>query len=238
LEIGTLKAIKTLPLFCIVISTLIISGCNNKTGEINGSDDVKATAKGEIEYIWNELQPEIRPEDVRKIKDLLIEKILPIVPDREKRELNQIILYLDKIQKESPAYFKDEINLIQFYKTAMRLNRMNARLNPDNFDLHLIVATKYIEIAAILEGYAQTDKGMRIIEEFKNQGVLRSKTLVDIFPENARSYAQYAHALYIVEGKTKEAADLYKKCLELDEMSEYCRESYAILMEEFKSSSQ
>lgn len=238
MESDTLKKLKALSFKFIVVSMLFILGCNNKAGEMSGLADPKDPEKGEIAYTWNELHPEMQPEDVRKLQDVLIEKILPIVPEGEKEELNQILQYLGEIRERAPAYFEKETNLIQFYKTTMRLNRMNARLNPDNFDLHLIVATKYIEIAASLEGYIQTDEGMRLIEDFKNQGVAASKALIDRFPENARSYAQYAHSLYVVEGKTKEAADLYKKCMALDEMSEYCKESRAILMDELKSSSQ
>lgn len=218
-------------LYIIIIFMQLILGCDGITVNKSAAGDLNASEIDGTVYIETSLQSEMLPRDVKRIKDVLIEKVLLIIPEAEKNELNEIIHYLDYIQENSPEYFEDDNNIIEFYKTAMRFNLLSARLNPDNFDLHLIVATKYIEIAASLEGNSQTNEGERIIEEYKKKGVQAAKLLVEKFPENARSYSQYAHSLYIVEGKTKEAAALYKRCLELNEKSENCRQGYNILVE-------
>ncbi len=238
METGTLKKTKFLYIFFIIVIVQLIFGCDGNTMDKNAAGDMDAIEVDGTTYIETELQTEMLPGDVKRIKDVLINKVLPIIPEAEKDELNEIIHHLDYIQENSPEYFEDDNNLIEFFKTVMRFNLLSARLNPNNFDLHLIVATKYIEIAASLEGHPRTNEGLRISEEFKKRGVQAAKLLVEKFPENARSYSQYAHSLYIVEGKTKEAAALYKRCLEINEKSENCREGYNILMEKLKSSSQ
>ena len=225
-------------LFCIVICMLLMLGCHSKTCEISGFDDPESAEKGEVVYVWREFQPEMRAEDVRWLKDVLTEKIIPIVPVQEKDELNEIIQYLDDVQERAPGYFNDEKNLVEFFKMVMRFYQMSARVNPDNFDLHLILATKYIEIAVTLEGGAESIECMRTIEDFKRKGVLASKALIEKFPQNPRSYAQHGHTLFYVKGKAKEAAVFFKKCLELDKRSAYCGENHAIVMDALRSSSQ
>ena len=224
--------------YCIVICMLLILGCHSKTSESSVFGDPQSAEQEEVVYAWRDIRPEMRPEDVRWLKDVLTEKILPILPDKEKDELNQIVHYLDDVQIRAPGYFNDENNMIEFFRTMMRCNQMIARVNSDNFYLHLILATKYIEIAVTLEGGAESIECIRTIEDFKRKGVLASKALIEKFPENARSYSQYAHSLYFVEGKTKEAADLYKQCLELNEKSENCREGFELLKGKLRSSPQ
>jgi len=238
LESSSLEKTKFFPFNFIIFFALLMICCEGKTVYRGAAGDSDAIELDGTVYIETEFQSEMLPGDVKKIKDILIDRVLPIVPESEKVELKEIIHHLDYIQENSPEYFEDDNNIIEFYKTAMRFNRLSARLNPDNFDLHLIVATKYVEIAASLEAHSQTNEGVRISEEYKKKGVQAAKALVEKFPKNDRSYSQYAHSLYIVEGKPKEAAALYKQCLGLNEKSENCREGYNILMEKLKSSSQ
>ena len=171
-------------------------------------------------------------QDIQKIKNVVTEAMHTAATGKDKTELSEIHKYLDDIQKKVPAYFDNPDNGAEFLKTMMQLTLIAARNQPDNFDLNLKVSSQYIETAFQLEDLDQSKAARRLSNEYKKKGVQAAKDLVEKFPDNGLSYAQLAHCLYVTGGDKKRVADLYKRCLELDEDSDYCRKSYDLLLEE------
>ena len=56
--------------------------------------------------------------------------------------------------------------------------------------------------------------------------------LVKEFPDNGMAYGHLAHSLYISGGEKEKSIELYKRCLDFDRESQFCKEGYAALLDE------
>ena len=213
--------------FCLsgIILVFLIS-CHEKT-----APDALQTEDMELREERN-IDSDFSAQDIQKIKNVVTEAMHTATTGKDKAELSEIQKYLDQVQKKVPAYFDNPDNGVEFLKTMMQLTLIAARNQPDNFDLNLKVSSQYIETAFQLEDLDQSKAARRLSNEYKKKGVQAAKDLVEKFPDNGLSYAQLAHCLYVTGGDKKRVAELYKRCLELDEDSGYCRKSYDLLLEE------
>ena len=218
---------------CIsVIAFLFVFSCHAKSSKKNDAAEPEAIEIGNEELVEGDLKTEFLPQDVQAIKNVVTEMMVPYASGKNKEELDEILKYLSQVENEAPAYFEDPRNLIEFLKYKMRLTLIAADLFPENFDLNRIVSSHYITISSMISDWAQTSEDRRLSDEYKKKGVQAAKDLVKKFPDNGLSYAQLAHSLYVTGGDKKRVAELYKRCLELDEDSGYCRKSYDLLLEE------
>jgi len=171
-----------------------------------------------------DLNREFSREHIARLQEVLTTSILPILSGQDRDEVIDIINYYESVQKEPPAYFEASDNQIRLLKTLMQLHVMTARHNPDNFEFNMNVASYYMQNAFLIEGLAQSVNDQGLIERYKENGIKAANHLVEKFPDHAMSYAQLAHSLHITGGDKQKVTGLLKRCLEIDQGSEYCRE--------------
>jgi hypothetical protein len=83
----------------------------------------------------------------------------------------------------------------------------------------------YINAGHSIEDLAQTEEDRQLGNKYQKIGIQAAQDLIKKFPKNGQSYAQFAFALSISGGDKKRIADLFKRCVELDSNSEYCKNS-------------
>ncbi len=209
-------------LSCLALILFIIIGCHPSGQERDYSATVTSEQFRFLAPIV--MKREFSQEHIERLHDVLTSSILPILSGREREEVLDAIHYFEKVQKEMPAYFEASDNCIRFLTTLMQLHVMAAKHNPGNFELNLNVASYYMQNAFVIEDLAQSDNERRLIERYKASGIEAAYGLVDNFPDHAMSYAQLAHSLYITGGDKQKVTVLLKRCLEIDQGSDYCRE--------------
>jgi hypothetical protein len=163
-------------------------------------------------------------KDIQIVLDMLTNEDLPEMSSKDEDELNEIIHYLDSTKEKLPDYLENDVNKIKYLTTLMNLNLLFARINPDNFDVHLKVTTTYILIAASVTSDFNSEKINRFRDEFNKKGIQAAKSLVEKFPDNPMAYGQLAHTTLVTGGDENEVIRLLNKCLEVDEKTEYCKE--------------
>jgi tetratricopeptide (TPR) repeat protein len=169
---------------------------------------------------------------VKQSKDLVSDLTLLDISDTNKKELNEILKYLDNIKSPSD-YFNDVDNIIDFMQTVARSNIILAEIEPDDFHVNYKAAQQYTNLGYMIESLSQSEKHNLLSDDYKKKGVQASKDLVERFPDEAEGYAQFAFSVIVAEGDRQKALELFKRCLELDPKSEYCRNNYDDLSEEY-----
>lgn len=217
-----------------IILFLVIS-CYSQNYEMSESNEMNGE---DVKFISpNDINTEFPGQAVGKLKDVVTNTMLPTASGKKKEELNKILKYLNDIQKDGPTYFEDSKNTIEFLKTGGRASVIFAELHPKNFSVNRNVSSYYINIGHAIEDLAQSEEDRKLGDEFKKNGIQAAKDLVENFPDNGLSYAQLAFSLSISGGDKKKIADLFKRCVELDKKSDYCKNSYNMMIEEIGASS-
>lgn len=208
---------------CLIgIFLSLLTGCNQKKYSQSDSEGSDANAKFEVR-IPEGSGSEFTPQTIQTIKDVLTKESLPVVSGKDKDELNEIIKYLDDIQDKVPDHFEDDNNTIEFYQMMMSIHLLAARLNPDDFDLNLNVATNYLKFSESAKYHLASESSEHFGNDYKSKAIQSAKDLIKNFPENPLSYGQMAHTLHITGGNEKEVIGLLEQCLEVGKETEYCR---------------
>jgi tetratricopeptide (TPR) repeat protein len=240
------REIKNLPmLICILVAILAVTfGCHAKKDEESRTKEPELDKNMPIissthtitsmddlnSIITTDMSPQ---QAVTQTRNIVKNLILLDLSDKCKKELKEIIVYLDNINNPS-VYFNVDKNIIDFMQTLVRLNSILAEIEPDNFNIKHQVAYNYINAGRLINSLAQSEEQKLISAEYKHKGLQAAKELVRKFPDKAEAYFQLAFFL-ITEGEKKEALELYKHCLELDPEFELCKKNYVDLQEELDS---
>lgn len=238
---------------CLIGAFLIISvGCHAKKTE--KSETKKPIAIEDVEVITVPEQALKSKEDfgnflksanitgiqtippqqlVRQAKDMVTNLTMLDIPDKNKKEFNEILNYLDNIKSPSD-YFDDTNNIIDFMQTMARSSVILTEIEPGDFHVNYRAAQQYTKLGYMIESLSQSEKHKQLSAEYKKKSVQASKELVEKFPGEAKGYAQFAFSVIVAEGDKKRAMELYKRCLELNPELELCQRNYDDLREELK----
>jgi hypothetical protein len=216
---------------------------DSETKEPIASEDVKVitvtpqalkSKKDFNNILKNVFATDMQPHQlVRQAKDMVTNLSLLDISDKNKKELNEILIYLDNIKRPSD-YFNNINNIIDFMQAMARSSAILAEIEPDNFHVNYKAAQQYTNLGYMIESLSKLEKHKLLSDEYKKKGVQASKDLVERFPDEAEGYAQFAFSVIVAEGDKKKAMGLFKRCLELDPKSKHCRENYDRLCEKFK----
>ena len=217
-----------------VITLFFMIGCHFKN---QGSKESKSNIADEVEFLSpSDLNSGFPEQAVKKLKDVVENEMLPVATGENKRELNKITEYLDEISNYGSSYFDSPKNFIEFLKAGGRVSVILAKLHPDNFSANQNISSYFINAGHSIEDLAQTEEDRQLGNEYQKIGIQAAQDLIKKFPKNGQSYAQLAFALSISGGDKKRIADLFKRCVELDNKSEYCKNSYKMILEEMTNS--
>jgi len=236
LEIRALNRHPLLVNFTLAVITLFFMiGCHSKN---HGSNESSKSTPEKVEFLSpSDLESGFSEQAVNKLKDVVENTMLPVATGENKKELSKIKKYLDEISNYGSSYFDSPKNFIEFLEVGGRVSVLLAKLNPDNFAANQNVSSYYINAGHSIEDLAQTEEDRQLGNKYQKIGIQAAQDLIKKFPKNGQSYAQFAFALSISGGDKKRIADLFKRCVELDSNSEYCKNSYNMILKEMSDSS-
>jgi hypothetical protein len=114
----------------------------------------------------------------------------------------------------------------------MSVALMEGKLKPDDFASQLNVSIQFLQISRTIKELSSSEESDRLSSEYEKKGIQSALDLVKKFPDNGMAYGHLAHSLSITGGEKKKSIELYKRCLEFDRESQFCREGYAALIGE------
>jgi len=212
---------------------MIIVGCHvdsQKQGKLNDSETLDTENS---ESLSDEgFDNKISAQNVQKIIDAITKTLMPLASEKDKKALNGIIHYFNGIQKNISGYFEVPENNIEFLKNIMSVALMEGKLKPDDFASQLNVSIQYLQISRTIKELSSTEESNRLSYKYEKTGIQSAFDIVKKFPDNGMSYGHLAHSLFITGGDKKKSIELYKRCLELDRESQFCKEGYAALLGE------
>jgi hypothetical protein len=233
LETSLLKKYSLSSICNVIVCSLIIVGCHVDSQKQSKLNDSESLDTENSESLSDEgLNNEVSPQNVQKIIDAITKTLMPLASDKDKEELNGIIHYFNDIQKNTTGYFEVPENNIEFLKNIMSVALMEGKLKPDDFASQLNVSIQYLQISRTIRELSSSEESDRLSSEYEKKGIQSAFGLVDKFPDNGMSYGHLAHSLSITGGEKKKTIELYKRCLELDRESQFCKEGYAALLGE------
>jgi hypothetical protein len=224
----------TLSLICsIIILTLIIVGCHADSQKQSNLNDSDAVVTNNSESLSDEgLSNKVSPQNIQQITDAITKQLMPLASEKDKEELNKIMLYFSDIQQNIPGYFEVPENNIGLLKNIMNVALMEGKLKPDDFASQLNVSIQYLQISRTIRELSSSEESDRLSAEYEKKGIRTAFDLVKKFPDNGMAYGHLAHSLYTYGGEKKKSIELYKRCLEFDRESQFCKDGYAALLDE------
>jgi len=233
LETSLLKKYSLSSICFVIICSLIIVGCHvdsQKQSKLNNSESLDTENS---ESLSDEgLNNRVSPKNVQKIIDAITKTLMPLASDKDKEELNKIIHYFNDIQKNTTNYFEAPENNIEFLINIMSVALMEGKLKPDDFASQLNVSIQYLQISRTIRELSSSEESDRLSVEYEKKGIQTAFDLVKEFPDIGTGYGHLAHSLYISGGEKEKSIELYKRCLEFDRESQFCKEGYAALIGE------
>jgi hypothetical protein len=208
-------------------------GCHADSQKQSNLNDSDAVVTNNSESLSDEgLSNKVSPQNIQQITDAIKKKLMPLASEKDKEELNGIIHYFNDIQKNTTGYFEVPENNIEFLKNIMSVALMEGKLKPDDFASQLNVSIQYLQISRTIRELSSSEEADRLSAEYGKKGIQTAFDLVKKFPSNGMAYGHLAHSLYISGGEKKKSIELYKRCLEFDRESQFCKEGYAALIGE------
>jgi hypothetical protein len=233
LETSLLKKYSLLSICSVIICSLIIVACHidsQKQSKLNGSESLDTENS---ESLSDEgLSNKVSPQNIQQITDAITKQLMPLASEKDKEELNGIMLYFNDIQQNIPGYFEVPENNIGFLKNIMNVALMEGKLKPDDFASQLNVSIQYLQISRTIRELSSSEESDRLSAEYEKKGIRTAFDLVKKFPDNGMAYGHLAHSLYTYGGEKKKSTELYKRCLEFDRESQFCKDGYAALLDE------
>jgi tetratricopeptide (TPR) repeat protein len=209
-------------------------GCHTKKHEKS-----KTEFSGEENFA---LQPgsvlgeEFKAEDFNRVREWILNTLLPVASGKNKDKLNEIVKYLDDVEKSPDVYFDDMNNLVEFIQIMTQCSIIATEIKPDNFYINYNLAYNYLTTASSIENFLDpSEEHKRLSDEYKQKALQAAKDLVKKFPDEAKAYHQLGFFTAIVEDDDQKALELYKRCLEIDPKLEMCRKAYYATREDLEN---
>ena len=219
---------------CFVVACILtVIGCHVDSQKKSDLNEAETANTESSELIANEgINTKVSPQNVQKISDAIARTLMPLASEKDKKELNRLIMYFNTIEQNTPDYFKAPENNILFLKNIMCVALMEGKLKPDNFEAQLNVSIQYLRISRTIRELDSSEESNRLGAEYEKKGIQSAYELVKKFPRNGMAYGHLAHSIYVTGGEKKKSLELYKRCLEFDQESQFCKEGYAALLSE------
>jgi tetratricopeptide (TPR) repeat protein len=246
-----LKQSRLLIFICLLGLFLFFTmGCRGKVSSDEGQ--AKAPEKSElnepkvIEIVTSQetlkedlkkvFSSEIPPQQaVSKVKGHVI-AMLPYASTKNRDKLNEIVKYLDGVEKSPDEYFDDMNNLVELMQTMTQGMIIATEIEPDNFDVNYPLAYSYLTTASSVDNFLDpSEEHKRLSAEYKQKALQAAKALVKKFPDEAKAYHQLGFFTEIVEGDSEKALKLFKRCVEIDPELEMCQKAYDATREELEN---
>lgn len=210
----------------IIFVALFFCSC-----QISGKD---VQLKDGYEVIYETSDFRYQAPELNELKTVIKRDLLPIVADKEKKDLNNFLNIIKKAIDQKEAFFDSAPEFAELVKgNAKAIMILYNYLPADDLEAQLKIPSSVLMAGDTLRMLADPDSQQSKYRDFSEDIALYKKTSLEFsektlsrFPEEGRAYGQVGFVMDRIGGDKTKALKMYKRCIELDKEATFCRDGY------------
>ena len=217
-----------------IIYSLIIIGLIFCSCQMSSKD---ALLKDGYDIIFKTSDFNYSLPELKKLETVIERDLLPRVTETEKKELNDFIIIIKKASVQKNAFYENASEFAELVigsaKTSIILNNY---LPSDDLDAQLRIPSTLLMASDALKmiedpGSKESPKldYSQDIAFFTKKSLELAEATLSRFPDEGRAYGQVGFVLVRTSGDKTKALQMYKRCIDLDEDADFCRDGYQTL---------